>query len=358
MNIPHHGLRRQYLTLRDELLHASDLALKTGQLVNGVFTKQFEEWLRRRTKAKYALTVASGTQALEFIARSEFAIASTPSRPHPKIKITNFSYPATLNAFITAGWDIELCDTDRFGIYHPSDEDEYSCVVGLYGKPVDAWPNVIVDGAQHWLVADGNFGSGMAISFDPTKNLPSSGNGGAVVTDDKSLYDFVHAYRRHGGEKFAFAGTNSCMSEQDCAQLLVRTKYIDQWQLRRAEIARYWVDLFQDLPLRCLCEDQHNKADLISASPQKHAYQKFVVYTSDRYALHTNLLLDGVESKIHYGYTLAELEESRVRNFVRPDLTSVSMMLSRGVLSLPFYPELTDAEVEFIAERVIAFYAR
>jgi len=69
LSIAHFGLKRQYGNLKDELLDATDRALRDGQLVSGPYTRQFEDWLKQRTKTKYAVTVHSGTQALEIIAR-------------------------------------------------------------------------------------------------------------------------------------------------------------------------------------------------------------------------------------------------------------------------------------------------
>jgi dTDP-4-amino-4,6-dideoxygalactose transaminase len=250
---------------------------------------------------------------------------------------------------MNAGWKVELIDTDRHGIINVN-TDTYICLVGLYGRKPWAgkvYPDnysCIVDGAQHWLCADGDVGSGMAISFDPTKNLPSSGNGGAIVTNSEALYRFAMNYKDNGkSTDFSHPGTNTKMSEQDCAQLLVRTKYIDEWQDRRHEIANYWIDCFKDLPLRCLTD---------TIGP--HAHQKFVMYMPDRNSLHTHLITDGIESKIHYEYTLGDLPISK--NLVKPDMLSTSVMLSRGVLSLPLYPELTDEEVEHVANKVIEFY--
>jgi dTDP-4-amino-4,6-dideoxygalactose transaminase len=202
---------------------------------------------------------------------------------------------------------------------------------------------VIVDGAQHWLVADGDVGSGMSISFDPTKNLPSSGNGGAIVTNNEQLYLYAVKYRDNNKPYFHDVGTNTKMSEQDCAQILVRAKYIDEWQKRRAEIAKYWCDSFRELPLTCL-----------SDTKDPHAHQKFVLYLPDRNSLHTHLMTDGIDSKIHYEYVLGDLPTAK--NLTKPDMLSTSVMLSRGVLSLPMYPELTDNEVEYIADKVNSFY--
>jgi dTDP-4-amino-4,6-dideoxygalactose transaminase len=221
--------------------------------------------------------------------------------------------------------------------------------VGLYGKKpweqskIERSYSIIVDGAQHWLVCDGQVGSGMAISFDPTKNLPSSGNGGAIVTNDEQLYLFAATYRDNNKPAFHDVGTNSKMSEQDCAQIMVRAKYIDEWQVRRGEIAKYWCNAFRELPLRCL-----------SDTTDPHAHQKFVMYLDDRNRLQSHLKEHGIDSKVHYEYVLGDLPTGQ--NLTKPDLLSTSVMLSRGVLSLPMYPELTDKEVDYIVEKVIKFY--
>lgn len=345
MKIPHFGLARQYKNLKEELLDATHRALKDGQLVNGHHTRSFEEWLKHKTKTKYAITVHSGTQALEIIAQYKKADKHL-------ISIPNITYPATLNAFLHVGWNIEISDTDKYGILkHSRYPGRYICLVGLYGMKPWADHNVansskiIVDGAQHWLVADGQVGAGMAISFDPTKNLPSSGNGGAIVTNDEHLYLFAACYRDNNKPYFHDVGTNSKMSEQDCAQILVRAKYIDQWQQRRSEIAKYWCECFKNLPLTCLAD-----------TDVPHAHQKFVMYMSERNSFHTNMMLDGIETKIHYEYTLGDLPIAK--NLIKPDLLSSSVMLSRGVISLPLYPELTDVEVEYVAFKVNEYFAK
>jgi dTDP-4-amino-4,6-dideoxygalactose transaminase len=80
------------------------------------------------------------------------------------------------------------------------------------------------------------------------------------------------------------------------------------------------------------------------------------MYMPDRNSLHTHLLTDGIDSKIHYEYVLGDLPLAQDRNISRPDLMAISVMLSRGVLSLPMYPELTDIEVDYITNKVIKFY--
>lgn len=352
MKIPHFGLKRQYENLKDELLDATHRALKDGYLVGGHYTRSFEEWLKHKTQTKYAVTVHSGTQALEMIARYKKIKHESVMAGNPKIRIPNLTYPATLNSFLAAGWDVELVDTDKYGIINNNNDRVtgiYDCLVGFAGRR--PWPEstyreshgVIVDGAQHWLVCGGNVGSGMAISFDPTKNLPSSGNGGAIVTNDEQLYLYAVKYRDNNKPYFHDVGTNSKMSEQDCAQILVRVNHIDAWQLRRKQIASYWCEQFKDLPVECF-----------SDTGFPHAHQKFVMYMSDRNSFHTHMMLEGIDTKIHYEYALGDLPTGK--NLVKPDMLSNSVLLSRGVISLPLYPELTDLEIEFISNEVNRYF--
>jgi len=354
--IPHFGLKRQYKNLKHELLDATDKVLSSGNLINGKYTYKFIDWLKDRVGCPYAVITHSGTQALEIMARyekDEFKTSLFVMNQNPTVRIPNLTYPATLNAFLTTGWNVSLVDTDKNGLMvanHETSYEEYDCQVGLYGAaPVaTANNNVFVDGAQHWLAVKGNVGRGMAISFDPTKNLPASGNGGAILTHSINMYEYAKSFTNNGkSEQSAhfFPGTNSKMSEIDCAHLLIRTRYIDEWQDRRKQIREYYIENLKDLPVRCLSEGFEHHAD-----------QKFVIYTPDRDKLFEYLHKKGIEAKIHYPYALSELPIAKDIK-VKPDMLSVSIMLSRGVLSLPIYPELTDSEIESVINNVKRFYA-
>ena len=353
--IAHFGLARQYKNLKAELLEATDLVLRSGNLMNGSYTTAFETWLSMRTNATFAVTVHSGTQALEIIARW---VRKTSDERHdhpPVVRIPNITYIATLNAFLKAGFIIELVDTDKNGLIRFENENlldnftKFTCHVGLYGANPNLQTivgnnyNDVIDGAQHWLVAD-NVGAGMAISFDPTKNLPASGNGGAIVTNDLELYDFACSFRSNMRPDHESAGTNSRMSELDCAHLSVRAKYIDKWQWRRKEIRHYYLDEFKNVDVRCLSRDH-----LV------HADQKFVIYTDKRDKLNQHLTDAGIETKIHYPKALSELPIAK-HIYAKPDMLSTSVNLTRGLLSLPIYPELTDSEVEFVVKKVKDFF--
>lgn len=351
--IPHFGLARQYANLKEELLEATDLAMRDGTFIGGEYTVMFEEWLKERTGCEYATVVHSGTQALELIAAyfADIHFIVGDSDP-PTIQIPNLTYPATFNAFYSAGWNVELVDVDKNGlmIIDPKRKyDTYQCFVGFAGASpnYEFDSNSIIDGAQHWLEMNPeNMGAGMAISFDPTKNLPSSGNGGAVVTNDQTMHDFIVSLKNNGKPDHYYPGTNSKMSELECAHMMVRTRYIDTWQERRYQIRQYYLDQFKDLPIRCLSEGF-----------RQHADQKFVIVADDRTDLKTYLTICGIETKIHYPQVLSELHVTKEIE-KKPDMVSTGVMLSRSVLSLPIYPELTNGEVEYIVKSVKDYYAR
>lgn len=350
--IPHFGLKRQYNDLQDELLEATHEAMKEGIFVNGPFTASLESWLCNYTGCKFATVTHSGTHALELIAGYHYDLSFLAGDEEaPRIRIPNLTFPATLNAFYSTGWDVELVDTDNNGLIkfaeYETDFNTYTCFVGLYGANPNRnfYSNTIVDGAQHWLsVNKSQVGDAMAISFDPTKNLPSSGNGGAIVTDDESLYDWANVFKNNGKADHYYPGTNTKMSEVECAHLLVRSKYIKRWQSRREQIRNYYLDRFEDMPFRCLSESFDNHAD-----------QKFVIYTQNRNELYQYLTDKKIEARVHYPYALSELPIAK-DIIKKPDLICTSIALSRGVLSLPIYPELSDSEVEYIVDEVLRFY--
>ena len=356
LTIPFTGLKKQYHNLRSEILDATDEVLRSGQLMNGNYTSEFENWLAKKNQTKYAVAVHSGTHALECIA--EYYIQDRTSKP--VVLIPTMTYAATANAFIRAGWDVIFIDTDPHGILDvnkiPRMDYDAVVLVGLYGASIThmgdikTWREwslndcvVIEDAAQHWLSADGlRIGRASAISFDPMKNLSCYGNGGAVVTNDDNLFQFARAWRDNGKSTHNDIGTNSRMSELDCAHMMVKTKYIDQWQKRREKIAQHWGDRLKGSGIRTLItkDNYHN-----------HSFHKFVIDLDNRENLKQNLSLRKIETRVHYTQPLHEI--GTFRQYHGPDILSVASALSRRVLSLPIYPELTDLEVEYVIDQVL-----
>ena len=360
--IPFIDLKLQYQTIREEILEATDQVLKSGRLMNGIHTQNLEQQIAKRSDSGQCVLVGSGTQALEMIAAYHKERGKFPSASTPRIVVPALTYPATINAFMTQGYEVVIGDVDYNGVLdfdQVPDNIDAICVVGLYGRPVFDGINwfqdkpkmyekvIIEDAAQHWLAEDFPIAPVMrAISFDPTKNLPNYGNGGAVTCWSQEAYEFLKTYRDNGKPHTDTLGTNSRMSEVDCAQLLVKLKYIDKWQDRRRDIARYYIEQFAKKPdkIRCFINNKNLHA---------HGLQKFVIDVDQRDDLYSNLWNNQIETKIHYEKPLHEMG---AYNHLQspPIMASVASVLSKRVLSLPFYPELSDSEIEYIASRVLA----
>lgn len=330
--------------------------------MNGNSTAEFEHWLARKNRVNHAITCHSGTHALEIMA----AYYARSLNHVPSVLIPTMTYAATANAFMREGWQVTLIDCDSQGIMNIGRisgvvDFDLAVIVGLYGASIydlidmewryrfrnetwDLTPLVVEDAAQHWLSHNCDRIGTSAISFDPTKNLSCYGNGGAVLTSDPNLAEFARGWRDNAKPQHSMVGTNSRMSEVDCAQMLVKTRYIDSWQTRRRDIAHYWIDRFRDVENLCTLITDRNIRD--------HGLQKFVIEVDSRDQLQQQMTLRKIETKIHYRYPLHEIGVYQ-EQCSGPDMLAASSGLARRCLSLPFYPELTDLEVEYIADSVI-----
>ena len=353
LTIPFTGIQRQYNNLRTEILDATDQVLRSGIVMSGDYTRSFETWLANKNQQRYAVTCHSGTQALEIIAAY---YADEQSINPPRVILPALTFPATANAWSRAGWEIDLIDTDAYGQidYEKIDRKrsrQAICIVGLYGQALQDDTAyfysdfVIEDGAQHWL-ADNcrRRGKATAISFDPTKNLANYGNGGAIVTNDSNLVVFARDWTTHGKQtKHCRAGSNSRMSEVDCAQMMVKTRYINGWQSRRKAIAKNWMDRFKDSPVRSLIDDTNFN---------EHCFHKFVIEVDGRDELAAKLKERGIETKVHYTEPLWSLPAYQTC-YHSERFFSGAEALSKRCLSLPIYPELSDNEVEYVIDQVL-----
>jgi dTDP-4-amino-4,6-dideoxygalactose transaminase len=135
------------------------------------------------------------------------------------------------------------------------------------------------------------------------------------------------------------------MSEADCAQMLVKLNHFDTWQDRRRQIAEYYTDqLYQYVDI------------LVPNEGVKHAWHKFVIRTNHRNSLMSRLSLDGIETKMHYESALYDLGVGFNYIDYSRDLFTETSSFTRECLSLPIYPELTDAEVETVADAIVEYY--
>ena len=362
--IPFFGLQRQYQNLREEILAASDAVYSTGQVLDGLVTTAFEDAIKTRCNREYAIAVNSCTQGLIFALMAGVDVDR-------KVLIPNISFVATVNSVILSGHDPVICDTD-----HKALIDLESCDFALQGAGVNAvmYPNLfgncidydrfrlhteffndnmfIVEdaaqsfGASYKGIPSGKMGDISVLSFDPTKNLPNYGSGGMVLTDDYRLYTTIMDLRDNGkNDSYTTPGTNSKMSESDCAQMLVKLKYFDAWQARRTSIANYYID------------NLIGYVDVVMPNKDViHAWHKFVMLCPCRYRLKEYLMQHGIETKFHYTTPLSDLPVTGDYHAYDTDTYRESVAFSKECISLPIYPEMTDLEVEYVISCIHKFF--
>lgn len=362
--IPFFGLDRQYQKIRDEILDVTDSVLRSGQVLDGAYTTQFEQAIAKMCERKYAVAVGSGTSALEFAYRTlDF---KHPDVKRDKIIIPAQSFVATINSVFEAGYEPSFCDVDRLtGLINPATIDESSesicaiTAVNLFGNVVDYDRlqtykqiyaehdiTIIEDAAQslgsyYNHIPSGKLGDISCLSFDPTKNLPCYGSGGMVLTDDAWTAEMINNYRNNGkSSDHHMSGTNSKMSETDCAQMLIKLRYFDQWQLRRQQIAEYYIEQLDGLVKIPIIQDN------VTSS-----WHKFVIHVVDRYRLVSGLNEEGIETKTHYSTPL-HFQPLAYHNNSKHWILDGAEEFSKTCVSLPIYPELTDAEIEYVVQSV------
>lgn len=364
--IPFFGVDRQYQNLREEILDATDKVYASGRVLDGTYTRQFEKTIAKMTERRYACAVGSCTQALMFSLRAADNEYFRGSRN--KVLIPAQSFVATINTVLEAGFDPVFCDVDaQTGLMDlntiPVTSDELAAImyVNLFGNILNQEQlitymemfsegkiPVIEDAAQSFGgyyrgVPSGKLGDVSCLSFDPTKNLNNYGSGGMILTDDPAIWELVNDYHDNGkGNDHIQSGTNSKMNEADCAQMLIKLKYFDQWQARRKEIAEYYT----------------GELDALVGIPPvemnvEHAWSKFVIHHHSRSSLYTDLLNMGVETRINYETPLHQQSLAfSLTAFNDTGVLEGAENFSRTCLSLPIYPELEDYEVEYVVDAI------
>lgn len=360
------GVKRQYENLRDEILEATDEVYRGGQVLDGAYTQIFENSIARRCDRRHAISVNSGTNALVYALQ-----ARDPNRKPKGTLIPAISFVATLNATQAVDEYTAVCDVDFAGlidlqsIYEPlRDTIDTVMYVNLFGNTVDYdkfrlstefFGNddmfVIEDAAQSFGasykgIPSGKMGTVSVLSFDPTKNLNNYGSGGMLLTDDDYLAGLFRDFRNNGKDSgHEVAGYNSKMSEADCAQMLIKLNCFDGWQQRRSDIAEFYIETFGDY------------VDILPTTEgTTHAWSKFAFRTFSRNALRSFLELRGISTKVHYERAL--YDEVVGRHLLDPVIGTQweAWNFTHESVSLPIYPELTDSEVEHIAQSVKSFF--
>jgi dTDP-4-amino-4,6-dideoxygalactose transaminase len=184
----------------------------------------------------------------------------------------------------------------------------------------------------------GTFGDAATFSFYPTKNMGALGDGGAVVARDAAVAERIAALRQYGWTRHYIsdeAGVNSRLDELQAAILRVKLKRLDAANARRREIAKAY-----DAVLG-------SRAPRVRRGSQ-HVYHQYVVRVADRDQVQARLREKGIGSGVHYPVPVHLQPAYAGRVALGPSGCEETACAAAQVMSLPMYPELTDAQVELV----------
>jgi len=367
MNVPELALTRQYAEIAEELAGAFAQVLSTQRFASGPRVAELEEKLAAYCQARFAVGVASGTDAL-FVALLALGVG-----PGDEVITTPFTFFATAGAVHRVGARPVFVD-----IHHSTFNLDPELVaaavtertralipVHLYGQVADMDPllalakehdlAVIEDAAQAVGATyrdrrAGSFGRAGCLSFYPTKNLGACGEAGMLITSDEALAESARLLRNHGMTQQYLhycVGFNSRMDELQAAVLLVKLQHLSAWNEARRERAATYSRLLAKVP--------EVVPPAVDAPDGGHIFHQYVIRAPRRDALLEHLRARGVGARVFYPYPL-HLQPCFASLGYREGDFPEAERAAREVLALPLYPELRADEQEYVVETLADFY--
>jgi dTDP-4-amino-4,6-dideoxygalactose transaminase len=360
--IPASNPKANYLAHRREIDEAVARVLQSGSYVLGDEVVGFEEEFAAYIGARFAIGVASGTEALHL------ALRACGVGQGDEVITVSHTAVATVVAIELCGATPVLVDIDPNtytldpGQLESAITERSKAVVPvhLYGHPADL-PGIMAIAQEYnlWVVEDcaqshgatlkgvmtGGHGHMGAFSFYPTKNLGAMGDGGVVTTSQADLAERARLLREYGWQQryvSRFPGVNSRLDELQAAVLRVKLQYLDQENRRRQDLARTYEEKLSSTRLR-----------LPSCQPEvNHVYHQYVIRCGQRDSLKTFLNENHIDTLVHYPVPIHHQPAYQGR---LPCASSMahSEGTAKQILSLPIYPELTNEEVQHVVETVI-----
>ncbi len=364
MKIPLVDLKAQYESIKDEIQAAVARVLETSQFILGREVEDFEEAFARYSNARYAVGVNSGTSAVYL------TLLALGVGPGDEVVTVSHTFIATVEAISWTGAKPVFVDIEERTYNIDVRQIEAAVTpktkviipVHLYGHPADMDPIleiakrrnlfVIEDACQaHGALYKGKKVGGLAtaacFSFYPGKNLGAYGEGGAVLTNDEALATQLRKLRNHGGlGKYSheILGMNARLEGIQGAILKTKLPYLDRWnELRRRHVEEYNSFLSEA------------GVGLPDEAPEvRSAFHLYVIRAPYRDELNAYLNEQGIGSIVHYPAPNHLLECFKNLGYKRGDLP-VTEKVSKEVLSLPLYPELTLEQIRFVSETIQSF---
>ena len=366
MNIPFVDLKAQYANIKEEIDSAVSEVISSCAFIGGQYAKSFENSFAAFCGVKNCVGVGNGTDAL-FIALKALGIGEGDE----VITAAN-SFIATSEAITLTGAKAVFVDINptTYNIDINKIEEKITAKtkaiipVHLFGQPADMDPikniarkynlKIISDAAQaHGSLYKGKPVASQAdftcFSFYPGKNLGAYGDAGALVTDDDELAIKARMYANHGRiDKYNHEteGVNSRMDGIQGAILSVKLKYLERWTEKRRNNAYNYNKYLKNLDLVTPEELDDVRA----------VYHLYVVRVQPeiRSNLQDFLKANGISTGIHYPIALPYLKAYDYLNHSEDDYPE-ALKASREIISLPMFPELSESQIKYVADKMIEF---
>jgi dTDP-4-amino-4,6-dideoxygalactose transaminase len=356
--IPLVDLPAQFRALKPEIDAAVAKVFENAQFILGPAVAAFERDFATFCQTSEAIGVNSGTSALHL------SLLAAGVGPGDEVITVPFTFVATVAAIEYAGARPVLVDVEpEFLTMDPATLEaaitprtKAIIPVHLFGQPADMDP-IIAIARQHGLVVVedacqahgseykgrrcGSIGQLACFSFYPGKNLGAYGEGGAVVTSDPHLATKIRLLRAWGEEvryEHKYRGFNYRMDGVQGAILGVKLRYLEAWTEARRRHAGEYGRLLADTPATPLRERRD----------ARHVYHQYVVRLQQRDAWRDRLHDAGVQTGVHYPIPVHLQPAYRDLGYNAGDFP-VCEQASREVLSLPMFPELTEAQIATVA---------
>jgi len=387
LEVPLLDLRAQYAPLRDEVERAIRDVCDSQQFILGPRVKALEEQVAEYSHTRHAVGVSSGTDALLL------ALMALGIGPGDEVVTSPFTFFATAGVIARVNARPVFCDIDE-ATYNLSPDGVADFLatdcerrdgrvvnrrtggtvkaiipVHLYGQMADMdalvaiarrYGLAVVEDAAQAIGAEladgrraGSVGDIGCFSFFPTKNLGAFGDAGMCVTNDAELAHRMRILRVHGGEPkyyHAVIGGNFRLDELQAAVLLVKLPHLDDWTRARQANAKRYTNLFEAAGVGGAIRTP----DVVEG--RRHIFNQYVIRAGRRDELRAYLAAERIGTEIYYPVPLHRQECFAYLEYAAGAFP-VAERAADEVLALPIYPELTTAQIDYVAERIMAFYA-
>jgi dTDP-4-amino-4,6-dideoxygalactose transaminase len=368
MKVPFVDLKAQYLSIQVEIDVAIDDIISNTAFIGGKPVSDFEAAFAALYGIDHCISVANGTDSLYIIMRmlgigqgdevitvanswisSSETISQTGARP-VFVDIDPDYY--SLNEHL-----LEAAITSKTKAIMPVhlhgqsvNMAEVMRIANKYNLPV------IEDCAQsHFSEFQGKrvgtFGIAASFSFYPGKNLGAYGDAGAIITNDAELAEKCRMYARHGALKkheHQIEGVNSRLDGLQAAILSAKLRHILDWTAARIRCADTYDQLLSGVSSIVTPKRRENT---------KHSFHLYVIRAENRDGLAQHLKANNIETAIHYPTALPNLDAYAYLGH-RPEDFPIATAYQSQILSLPIYPELSSAQMEYVGDCIKSFYSR